>query len=183
VSRAASRSRVLAAICLALLAVPIVQGVQPVWGRTLSEGAYATLEELDAAIPRDGTILVDRELSWLMIGPALWLVRDRNNVTVPPTDSPPARRILPELVGFLADKGPVYFVTRGNGTQERTPYVQMMVIARTVVNLPFLEETYDRRPEKIQRLLTPIAIYRLDKSSDPRGGAVQQEAPRGGAVQ
>ncbi|HXC52618.1 MAG TPA: glycosyltransferase family 39 protein [Candidatus Limnocylindrales bacterium] len=172
-SRAAQRSRILAFACVALLAIPVARAVAPVWGRELCEGGWAALAELDAAIPRDGTILIDRELSPLMIGPALWLVHDRNNITVPPTGEPAARRILPDLVAFLAGKGPVYFVTRGLGTQSRTPFVQMKVIARMKFDPPFLEETYDRRPEKIQRTMRPVAIYKVERSSDPKGGPVQ----------
>jgi len=169
---AGSRSRLLGLVCVVLVAAPVFAGGRPVWGRNMAEGAWESLAELDAAIPRDGTIFVDRGISRFMVAPALWLVHDRNSITVPPTDGPGSREFLPPLVWYFAKRGPVYFVTHGSGGQTRTPKVRMTQLSMVTLGLRFLEQTYDRRPEVTARYQMPISIYRLDRSLDPLGAPV-----------
>jgi hypothetical protein len=180
-ARAHARSRLLGVALLALLAWPIAAAGRPLWGRTLLEGAWESLAALDKAIPRDGVVFVDRDISSMMVAPALWLVLDRNNLTVPPTTSAPGQKFLPMLVPYFAAKRPVYFVTRGAGEQSPPANVRLTLLARVPLALPLLEQTYDRRPEKIQRFLMPLAIYRLEPAPGPAPVPAPAPAPaRGG---
>lgn len=169
-SFAYARNRLLGVACLALIAVPVFLGGKPLWGRDVVEGAYERLAQLNDAIPLGGSILVDRQVSPMMVGISLWLVHDRNGVNVPPTDSAASRIYLPGLVWYLAGKGPVYFVTRALGSQTRTPNVRMKLLARIPVSLLLLEQTYDRRPRTMQNYVMPLAVYQLDRSIDKKGG-------------
>lgn len=168
-----SRNRIAGLAMLALLAWPVGSASRPLWRRTLVEGSWDTLVQLDAVLPKNGTIFVDREVSSVMAAPALWLARDRNNLTVPAPGTAAGHALLPGLVWYYANKGPVYFLTRGAGVPTQTPKVSMKLVARVPVTLPFLEQTYDRRPERIQRFLVPLAVYRLEPSLDPAGSMPQ----------
>lgn len=173
-ARAHSRSRVLGFGLLALLAWPVVTGGRPLWGRLLVEGAWESLAELDRAIPRDGTIFVDREVSSMMVAPSLWLVHDRENITVPPTGGRAGKQYDSGLVWHFTEKGPVYFVTRGAGTQTPPPFVRMTLLSRIPLTLPLLEQAYNRRPEKIQRFMMPLAVYRMERYLGIQGTVVQR---------
>jgi len=168
-ARLATRSRLASAACAAAVGFFVAAGGRPVWGEKLMEGAWSQLQAISAAIPEGGTILIDREVSPMMVGPALWLILDRNGLSVPPTNSAAGREILPHLAWELAGRAPVYFVTRGTGNQVRTEKVVMELLARETASLRLLEQTYDRRPERIQRYIMPISIYRMHRSLDPRG--------------
>jgi len=168
-ARSASRSRLLSLACLAAFAFSIVAGGRPVWGQKLMDGAWSQLEQIAAAIPEGGTVLLDRQVSPMMVGPALWLIHDRNGLSVPPTGSSAGRDYLPTLVWHYTEKGPIYFVTRGTENQVRTPRVRMVLLARVTASLRFLEQTYDRRPQRIERYVMPITVYRLYPALDPRG--------------
>jgi hypothetical protein len=172
-ARTAPRSRLLSLACVALLTFAVVQGGKPVWGERLMEGAWSQLDELAAAIPEDGVLLVDREVSAMMTGPALWLIHDRNSVSVPPTSSVIGLDILPKMVWSYATNKPVYFVTRGSGTQVRPPKVRMELVKRVVTSLRLLEQNYDSRPERIERYVLPLAVYRLGPGLDPHPGTVK----------
>jgi hypothetical protein len=136
------------------------------------EGAWSQLQDIAAAIPEGGTLLLDRDVSPMMVGPALWLIHDRNGLSVPPLGGNVGRQYIPGLVWNYTSKGPVYFVTR-TGNQVRTPKISMQLLARPVAALRFMEQTYDRRPERTERYVMPLSVYRLDRSSDPRGSPVQ----------
>lgn len=165
----AARSRLLAAACFAALAVGVGLGGRPYWGEPLLEGTWEQLAEIDAAVPEDGTILVERPLSSLMIGPSLWLIHDRNSLTIPPTDTKVSRDTLPGLVWFLTERGPVYLVSKGTGTPLPTPRVNRKRLARAATSLRYLEGTYDRRPRRIERTVTPLTVWKLERSLDARG--------------
>lgn len=169
VARAAERSRVLGLACGGVLVFGIVAGGRPVWGQSLVAGAWQQLEEISAAIPGDGIILLDRETSPLMIGPALWLIHDRNSIPVPALSSQPGRAIVPGLVWYYTRDRPVYYVTRGAANQLPPPIVTMTLIARVTSSLRFLEQTKTRRPERIERYLMPLSVYRLERSLKKRG--------------
>jgi hypothetical protein len=109
----------------------------------------------------------------MMVGPALWLIHDRNGVSVPPTSGAVGLEIMPKLVWFYAAKRPIYFVTRGAGNQVRPPKVRMDLVARVVASLRLLEQNYDSRPERIERYVMPLAVYRLERGLDPRAGTVK----------
>ncbi|MFN2374997.1 MAG: hypothetical protein ABR538_00545, partial [Candidatus Binatia bacterium] len=170
--RASRRNRLVGLACAAVLAFHVGAGGRPAWGKNFMEGAWQQLTQLNAIVPEGGTILYDRQISPMMVGPALWLVHDRNGITVPPTGSVAGRRFLPGLVWNLAGQGPVYFVTRGGMDQTRTPHVKMTLIGKTTAATRFLEQNYDSRPEKTELYVMPLAVYRLERSLDKRGGPV-----------
>lgn len=173
-ARAAARSRLLGLACAAALVFGTVQGGRPVWGKALLEGAWEQLEAIAAAVPGEGTLLVDRDVSSMMVAPALWLVHDRNSVTIPPTlSSSRSQRELPGLVWFLAPRGPVHLLTRGVGMPLPVPKVKMTLVTRVTAGLRFMEQTYDRPPENTERYLMPMAVYRLERSLDPRGSVTR----------
>lgn len=168
--RISGRSRLLGLACAAALAFHVGSGGRPAWGKNLAEGAWQQLAQLDAIIPEGGIILYDRQVSPMMVGPALWLVHDRNGIPVPPMGSVAGRRFLPGLVWNLAGEGPVHFVTRGGASPAPTPFVKMTLVGEMTAATRFLEQKYDQRPEKTERYVMPLAVYRLERSLDKRGG-------------
>ncbi len=171
--RASGRSRVLGVALAAVLAWPVAAGLRPVWREPIVAGAWEQLHEVADAIPLPGIALIDRELSRLMIAPSLWLIFDRNNLTVPPIDTKPGSELIPEIVSLFAGNFPVYYVTRGAGDHRRPPYLNMVAVKSVTVRLRSLELTYDRLPERMRADVVPITIYRLDPSSDPNPGIVK----------
>ncbi|MFN2427762.1 MAG: hypothetical protein ABR587_15100 [Candidatus Binatia bacterium] len=167
--RAASRSRLLSAACVGALAWFVAAGGHPVWRENLLEGTWSQLETVAAAIPTDGTILIDRQISSMMLGPALWLILDRNNVTVPPTSSSAGREYIPQVVETFAANGPVYFVTRSAADQVRIPHVRMEFLAQAAPAFRLMEQSYNRRPQQIQRYVMPVVIFRLHRDANPLG--------------
>jgi len=172
-ANAAYRSRLIAVVCVGLLAFPVVQGGRPAWGERMMEGAWSQLDQLAASIPEGGTLLVDRQVSPMMIGPTLWLIYDRNGISVPPTSGAVGREIMTKLVSHYGKQGPLYFVTRGAGNQLQPPNVKMERIASVSVSLRLLEQNYDTRPERIDRFVMPLAVYRLGISDNPRAATVK----------
>lgn len=165
---AAARSRMLGLACVALLAYPVWLGGRPTWGHDFVDGAWEALAAIDAAVPEGGIVLYDREISALMVGPSMWLVHDREGLAVPPTSSAPGRQWVAALTWNFARSGPVWFVTKAAGQQWRPPKVAMTPVAQVPVTLPFLEQTYDRRPERRENFAMPIAVYRLQPGLNPR---------------
>ena len=161
--------RSLALAGLVATALLIGQSTKPLLGRELGSGAWEQLAALNAAIPRDGTVLVDRDVSPMMVAPALWLVHDRNNLTVPPSDSVVARKYVPGLVWEFGRTSPVYLVTRGAGSQSPLPWVDATLLKVVPAGFPLLEQSYDRAPRKIENYQMPLAVYRLQPGLTPKG--------------
>ncbi|HEY2773516.1 MAG TPA: hypothetical protein VGK20_05635 [Candidatus Binatia bacterium] len=166
-----ARSRLLMFACLATMAFAVHEGAGLVWNRKLFEDGYQSFRELAESIPPGGTVLVDRDVSAMMISPALWMLADRNNLTVPSRDSADDDNFLPGLVWYLTARGPVYYVSNGVGAQDPIPHVRMTTVTRPILALRVVEETYDRLPNGTERDVTEIGIFRLERSLDPRGTA------------
>lgn len=175
-SRIAARSRFAAFACVIVLMVGVHAGGRPVWGARPFERGQELLGEVAAAIPADGVPVYDRDISPLMLGPALWLIHDRNGLAVHPTTNTTGRQQLAALTYQFSPAREVYFVTRGVGTPVKTPFVKMTRVASIPVLLPVFEATYDRPPVKIDRYLLPLAVYRLEKTLDGRGVIVDPAA-------
>jgi hypothetical protein len=175
-SRIAARSRLAALACAIVLTVGVHAGGRPVWGTRLFERGQELLGEIAAAIPADGVLVYDRDISPLMLGPALWLIHDRNGLAVYPTTTTVGRQQVAALTHQFSPSREVYFVTRGVGTPTKTPFVSMTRIASVPVLLPVFEATYDRAPAKVDRYLLPLAVYRLEKVLDGRGVIVDPGA-------
>jgi hypothetical protein len=172
-SRAAAKNRLLGLAVLALIAWPIVEGSRVAWGERSLDGAWEQLQQVSAAIPKDGVILVDRQLSPFMIAPSLWLILDRNNVTMPPLDSKIGSELMTALAWQSAGKRTLYFVTRGAADHRRPPFVQMERVGEAVVRLRFLESAYSRPPNRMRSDILPIAVYKVAMSLDPKPGIVR----------
>lgn len=168
-SRIATRSRLAALACVLVLIFGVHAGGRPVWGTMLFERGQELLGEIAAAIPAEGVLVYDRDISPLMLGPALWLIHDRNGLAVYPTTNISGRQQLAALTHQFSPAREVYFITRGVGTPVKTPFVRMTRVASVPVLLPVFETTYDRPPVKIDRYLFPLAVYRLEKTFDGRG--------------
>jgi len=159
-------------IAVAALLFGVVAGGRTVWGKPLYQGATEQLEEVVAAIPDGGLIAINRTLSAHMLGPALWLLYGRNNVSVYPDTTKVGRQQLSALVHAFPNV-PVYFVTGGFGRPQPAAFVRGSLVGRTRVHLPLLEATHDRLPVRIERYLAPIAIYKLERSLNGKGEPIR----------
>lgn len=176
ISRVGARSRLAALACAVVLLVGVHAGGRPLWGTRLFERGQELLNQIAAAIPADGVLVYDRDISPLMLGPAMWLIHDRNGLAVYPTTTTLGRQQLAALTYQFSPAREVYFVTRGVGTPTKTPFVRMTRIASVPVLLPVFEATYDRAPVKVERYLFPLAVYRLEKVLDGSGVLVDPRA-------
>ncbi|MBI5506237.1 MAG: hypothetical protein HY899_15685 [Deltaproteobacteria bacterium] len=164
--------RVAGLVAAAALAVSVLPGGRAVWGQRFFDGAPEQLEKFAAALPDDGVVMINRSLSAHMFGAALWLLYDRNSVAVFPDSTKAGRLEMVSVVQAFADKKPVYWITNALETPVKIPFVARQEVARVNIALPLLEQTYDRVPERRERYLTPIAIFRLTPSLDGRGAAI-----------
>jgi hypothetical protein len=172
VSVMSARSRLAAAALAALLAWPVLEGTRTTWDEPVVGGTWDQLQEVSKTIPSDGIILVDRELSRLMLAPSLWLVLDRNNVTVPPIETAIGTRVIRRIVSTITDK-PVYFVTRATAGLQRPSYTNFVRVGDTVLRLRYVQATYRNLPQHMINEVVPIRVYRIGISFDPKPGFVR----------
>ncbi len=159
-------------ITAAALAACVLVSGRPVWGQGFFDGAPEQLDHLASILPDNGVVLISRSLSSHMLGAAMWLIYDQNSVAVFPDSTATGRGEILSMVQAFADRKPVYLITNSLETRTRIPFVERTEIARMNVALPLLEQTYDRRPERRERYVTPIIIFRLTRTSDARGASI-----------
>ena len=161
VSRTAARSRVAATLLAAVVAYGVYPAATPLWGKTFYDGTLEQLDEFHAALPSDGTLLIDRRLYAHMLGAALWLHHDRNSLAVLPDDMAAGRRQIVSLTRALSETGPVYYVTEGLDSLTHVPLVSFEKVLTFPFSQVVLGSTYDVVPSQRFRYLKPVAVYRL----------------------
>ncbi len=163
-----SRSRPASLAAAILVMVFALLPTQAIWGKRFFEGSSAQLTEIAEALPPDGTLLISAELGPYMLGPALWLVHGRNNLSVHPDWMPPGRREIQALTRIFSPQGPVYLMTPAAAEKPPIAGIKRTLADSFDISQRLLEQTHYRLPRYSETQHTSIALHRLDLLSGPR---------------
>jgi hypothetical protein len=164
-----SRSMLAGLLAWGLLVGGVLVPASKIWGRDYYAGTYDQLNAFVAALPAEGSLLIDNRLVGTFLAPPMWLVYGRNSLPVTSVNQA-GRNTVAGMARILDDagKGPVHLikptVTPG---PEPIPFTRSTRVLDFPLELALPEQTDGPPPANIEKYTQFIAVDRLDPVTFP----------------
>jgi hypothetical protein len=156
------------ALCLVLV-VTTLAPARRMWGQPFYAGNFRSLIEFNEALPDQGLLLIDTELSSLVLATPLWLLFERNSL---PVQLVPARNrmFVAALARQQAEKGPVYLLTETDEVDapyHRVPLVRYKRVLDYTFQTLLPEQTTSAPPRLLEPYTTRVSLVELEPLEFP----------------